>query len=119
MAAEIWRPIRGFSGKYEVSSRGRVKKIIELKNGKKEISELPQYPNNRGGYMVVHLYKDGKHKCCQVHRLVAHAFIPNRTRHFRQVNHIDGNKTNNKVSNLRWATHKQNIQYAKKKRNYV
>lgn len=113
---EVWRPVRGYSGKYEVSNRGRVKKVIELSNGKKEISELTQYPNNRGGYPVVHLYKDGKHKCCQVHRLVAYAFIPNTSRQFRCVNHIDGNKLNNKASNLRWATKNQIIKYTKKRR---
>ena len=116
MRKEIWKPIRGYGGRYEVSNKGRVKRVLSIKNGKKEILELKQYPNNRGGYMMVHLSKDGKQSLHQVHRLVAYAFITNKSKQFREVDHIDGDVTNNNATNLRWVTHNQNIKFAKERR---
>ena len=64
--------------------------------------------NNITGYMQAHITINGTRKTYTVHRLVAICFIPN-PNNYKQVNHIDGNKLNNHVSNLEWCTCKQNI----------
>lgn len=61
------------------------------------------------GYHIVGLYNDGKQKLCKVHRLVAQAYIPNQDNK-PEVDHIDRDRSNNHVSNLRWATHSENRQ---------
>ena len=62
------------------------------------------------GYLQVKLSKEGKWYYKRVHRLVAEAFIPN-PHNLKQVNHIDGDKTNNEVSNLEWIDNKNNTQH--------
>lgn len=91
-------PIKGYEGLYVVTSDGT---IIGLKSGK----ELK--PMNMRGYLRVKLYKNAKSKTHSIHRLVASAFIPN-DQGKEQVNHIDGNKSNNNVSNLEWVTQSEN-----------
>ena len=63
------------------------------------------------GYLQVKLYKDGKGRKFKIHRLVSEIYIPN-PHNYPQVNHIDGKKTNNHVSNLEWCTSSQNIKHA-------
>lgn len=97
---EIWKDI-GNTG-YRISNLGNVlglqKRIIQLaKDGE--------------GYLIFRLYTSGKAKTARVHRLVAKAFIEN-PNSLDQVNHIDGCKTNNVVSNLEWVTNRQNIDHA-------
>lgn len=102
---EQWRPIKGFEGLYEVSNKGRVRSFYtrEAKVLKPSI--------NKDGYLKAGLSKDGKMYLKSIHRLVASAFIPN-IGDKPQVNHIDGDKTNNTVDNLEWVTCKENIQHA-------
>ncbi len=125
---EIWKPIRGYEGYYEVSNFGRVqsldREIISEKGIKHRVTGyiLPQrYYENR--YLVVFLSKDGKQKPYKVHHLVAEAFIPNPDRK-TYINHKDGNKLNNWAGNLEWVTQKENIDHAfiigcKKKKSKV
>lgn len=107
---EIWRPIAGHEGQYEVSNCGRVRSIV-FRNGvtvikrKKLISQI----DHGNGYLYVSL-RNGKHrKNYYVHRLVAEAFIPNPD-NLPIVDHIDFDKKNNVVSNLQWLTQKQNVE---------
>ena len=99
---EEWRPITGYEGIYSVSSSGRIlscrsNKILKLRIG------------SSGRYQTVHLSLNGKKEDLYVHRLVAKEFIPNPNNH-PYVDHIDGNTTNNKVSNLRWVNAFENSQ---------
>jgi len=98
MEAEQWRTIEGHE-EYLVSNLGRVKNI----SSKGRFKKL----TNDGEYLHVRLSKHGVAKTIRVHRLVAKAFIPNPDEKFC-VDHIDRNKLNNVVSNLRWVTHSEN-----------
>lgn len=98
MREEIWKDIAGYEGLYKISNFGRIKN--------KENKIKAQSPQN-GGYLVVHLYNHGSHKAKTVHRLVASTFIPNDDEK-SEVNHIDGDKRNNKIENLEWVTPKEN-----------
>ena len=102
---EKWKDIAGYDGMYQVSDLGRVR---SLKFGKVRVLR-PQKNNN--GYLIVGLYKDGKRKGITVHRLVANAFIPNDDESKTQINHINEDKSENKVSNLEWCSAQYNVTY--------
>lgn len=105
---EKWLPVVGYEGIYEVSNLGRVKSLSNSKSRKEKI--LKQQIRN--GYFSVDLSKKHeKTKKFFVHRLVAIAFIPN-PENKEQVNHLDADKLNNKLTNLQWATRKENIAHA-------
>ena len=102
---EIWRSIKDYPG-YEVSNLGRVRSFnFNRVRIKTLITHKPT------GYITVYLYKHNKIKNAKVHRLVAQAFIPN-SENKPQVNHIDGDKTNNKADNLEWCTPSENQRHA-------
>lgn len=104
MIEEIWKDIKGYEGFYQVSNFGSVKRVATgkiLKCGK-----------DGGGYLKVDLCKNKVRSTKRIHRLVAHAFIPN-PENKSQVNHIDENKTNNSVNNLEWMTAKENNNHGK------
>lgn len=111
---EIWKPIQNYE-EYMVSNKGRVKRLAyynTIGNGAKQFrKERIIKPQKRGsGYYHVMLCKNGKHKGFTVHRLVAQAFIP-RIEGKDYVDHIDGNRLNNIVSNLRWCSIKENCSF--------
>lgn len=100
-----WEVITGFNGRYLVSDCGEVMSIHISKSGVKSSKILR--PRIHNGYLRVALQINGTRAEQSIHRLVASAFIPNNN-NFPQVNHKDGNKINNKSSNLEWCTPSQN-----------
>lgn len=102
---ERWKYIDGYDGMYQVSDLGRVR---SLKFGK---TRLLRASKNNSGYLQVVLCKDGKVKHFLVHRLVAQAFIENDDETKTQINHINEDKTENKVSNLEYCTAHYNMNY--------
>lgn len=108
---EIWKDIKGYEGLYQVSNLGNVKSLCYNKT--KNLSKLLKPRNNKvsgDAYFIVSLCKNGIHKNFYIHRLVAEAFIAN-VNDLPQVNHIDEDKSNNKVSNLEWCTIEYNLNY--------
>lgn len=84
-------------------------------SGKKYYKGLRLSPRNRNGYLAVTLRKDGKAKSFNIHRLMAIVFLPhNENLADLHVNHIDGNKKNNKLGNLEWSSPKENAQHREK-----
>lgn len=106
---EIWKPVVGYEGIYEVSNIGRVKSVDRLtSNGHKRKGALKKQHMNSYGYMITGLLM----KNIPVHRLVAEAFLPNDDpEHKTQVNHINECKTDNRACNLEWVTPKQNVNH--------
>lgn len=93
---EIWNNITGFEG-YQVSNLGRVKHRDRILK-----------PRKSKGYLTVAIWSNKVRKNKLIHRLVAEAFIPNPDNK-SEIDHIDADKTNNRVENLRWCTRKENI----------
>lgn len=103
---------------YQVSSFGRIKSLSRItragiKNNefiKREEKILKQQDSTKK-YSQVRIYKNKKGKTIKVHRLVAETFIPNEN-NLPQVNHIDGNKKNNRVDNLEWCDQEYNMKHS-------
>lgn len=100
---EIFKEIEGYEN-YQISNLGNVK---SLKFGKERILKPAK---DKGGYLTVDLFKQGKHKTYKIHRLVAQAFIEN-PNNLPEVNHKDENPANNTIENLEWCTREYNINF--------
>lgn len=111
---EIWKDVVGYEGFYQVSNEGNVRSVdrhvicknsIRFYKGK----QLSICEDDKGYYRVL-LAVAGKHRSCQIHRLVAEAFLPN-PEQLKEVNHKDENPSNNHVDNLEWCTKVYNLAY--------
>lgn len=100
LPCRVWRQINNYES-YDVSTDGLVKNRITGVIRKGII-------NPKTGYMSVILFKNGKYKSFYVHRLVAETFIPNPFQ-FHEINHIDGDRTNNIITNIEWVNHLTNM----------
>lgn len=104
---EIFKPVPSYEGLYEVSNYGRIRTIKRQGTD----SRIRSTTLDRTGYLRVALLKHGISKSYAVHRLVCMAFLDN-PESKRTVNHIDGNKQNNILSNLEWMTHSENHKHS-------
>jgi hypothetical protein len=108
----LWKDVVGYEGYYRVSDSGNVISVTRYDRlGRLKVGVIKRTIIQNSGYKVVNLKVDGEQKNHLVHRLVAEAFIPNPDNK-KFVNHIDGNKLNNEVSNLEWCTRSENMKHA-------
>lgn len=113
---EVW--IKGFEGLYTVDEQGEIRTYKEGKGSSPPGTKLVQSLNTKG-YPQVRIYsKDRKGFTFRVHRIVANAFLLN-TNNLTQVDHIDSNKLNNSVDNLRWVTNQINTEKELAKTYYL
>ena len=112
---EIWKDVVEWEGLYEVSNFGRVRSVDRYlghptsSKGAFRKGKILSPKSKR--YADIHLWRNSKYISTHVHRLVAIAFIDN-PENKPEVNHKDGNKLNNHISNLEWATHEENMKHA-------
>lgn len=108
---EIWKDIKDYEGKYQVSNQGRVRSLDRINSAGKRTSGRIRIPTkNKNGYLYVNLCSNGKPHNCSVHRLVAVAFLPNPDNKYT-VNHKNENKEDNRVDNLEWMSLEENLRY--------
>lgn len=106
--SEKWLPVKGYENLYEVSNYGRVKSLKRATTSGK-VLKLYKNPN---GYVYVSLCKDNIKKQKRVHKIVLEAFCPDHDPFKDQIDHIDGNKANNMLSNLEWVNGSENMKRA-------
>lgn len=104
---ELWKTINEYED-YQISNLGNVKMTANNATRKERLLKPVKHPR---GYLRVALYKNKKPYFFSVHRLVAINFI-NNPENKKTVNHINGDKTNNKVENLEWLTYRENMNHA-------
>lgn len=107
---EQWKDIVGYEGLYQISNLGRLKSLKRIYSHRIYPSKILSIRKDTHGYMQAFLYKNNQRKVYLVHRLVAKAFLDN-PNNCKEVNHIDEDKTNNKISNLEWCNRNYNVNY--------
>ena len=114
---EIWKDVIGYEGLYTVSNIGRIKSLprpVKRRSGNFILSKeriLTPIINSIDGYYRVSLFRSCKQNTFLLHRLIALSFLPNQYSK-KCVNHLNGDKSDNKVCNLEWVTHSENMIHA-------
>lgn len=113
---EEWKNIKGYEGLYQINKKGQIRSLdryATIKSGAQRIvkGKMKIASIRKDGYYSLILSKKGINKRYVVHRLLAETFIPN-PENKCCVNHIDGNKQNNELSNLEWCSHVENMKHA-------
>lgn len=111
---EQWNPVVGFEALYMVSDLGRIKSLQKIRKNRYTYcvkGERILRQANKEGYLSVALANHGTPTSFTVHIIVASAFIPNPF-NYSDVNHLKGNKKDNRVSELEWTTRQKNIKHA-------
>lgn len=113
MKGEIWKDIAGYEGIYQASNLGRVRSLdrIDCRGVARKGTILKPFRDGKKGYVAVSLLKNGKGCRSKVHRLIATVFI-RQPIPGEQVNHINGIRDDNRISNLEWVTCQQNIRHS-------
>jgi hypothetical protein len=108
-----WKSVVGYEDLYEVSDEGEVKSLIRdhIDSDGRVSAKILKQNNGTSGYKIVALAKERTYKTKMVHRLVAAAWLPNPSE-LPCVNHLNGNKEDNRTQNLEWCTYKHNLQHA-------
>ena len=110
MNEERWLPVVGYERWYEVSNLGRIRRSAP--GMATHIGRIRKQSRTWRGYMYVKLCKDGvKSSSMRIHRIVARSFI-GKCPYGKEVNHKDGNKENNSLSNLEYVTNAENARHA-------
>jgi hypothetical protein len=108
---EIWKDIPGWEGYYAASNLGRIKRLAGSPRCK--IDRIVQPMPNKRGYLTVAPVKSGwRQRPMMVHRLVLETFVSPAPKEGHTPNHINGIKTDNRLANLEWVTHSENIKHA-------
>jgi NUMOD4 motif./HNH endonuclease. len=102
---EKLKDIKGYEGLYQASSIGKIKSLV----GRYSNVEFLKEGVTKAGYKTVSLCKDGRRTSKSVHRLIAETFLGNSK---LDINHKDGNKSNNNIENLEYVTKSENIKHA-------
>lgn len=112
LKTEIWKPIKGYEGLYEISNKGNVRSLDRYVMNGNRCCLLKGKPRKTyfisTGYLMVDLYKNSQRTHYLIHRLVAEAFIPN-PNVLPFIDHINTIRTDNRVENLRWCSCKENM----------
>lgn len=113
--SKSWKPVVGFEGLYEVSVTGSVRSLDRdsvHRTGKTHVlkGKVIRPSKDKDGYLLVHLYKEGEVTTLKVHRVVAEAFLPN-PNGYKEINHLNEIKDDNRPENLEWCTRKRNMTY--------
>lgn len=108
---EVWKPVKGYEGLYEVSNKGNVRSVdrhVMCGKGYRLLKGKPMNPHpNSDGYLTVGLHKNNQRNHYLVHRLAADAFIPN-PNVLPFIDHINTVRDDNRVENLKWCSYKEN-----------
>ena len=121
---ELFAPVKGYEGFYEISNLGNVRSVARYANHSKDgykriiygILLAPVKNKARGNYLHITLVgPESKRKTFRIHRLVAQAFLLN-PNEYKEVNHKDFDPTNNNVDNLEWCDSAYNLGYSKHRR---
>lgn len=111
---EIWKDIEEYEGLYQISNLGRVRSLNHFREnrqgGYEQKGRIRKIYNSKT-YSYIRLSKNGKTKTYTIHKLVANVFLE-KVKGKKYINHIDGNKHNNKINNLEWCTSSENQKHA-------